>query len=269
MIAIGFLTALFFIQRESKRAGIDPEVIGNAAFWSLLIGIAGTRLLHIIMFPQYYSWTDPIGWIAIWRGGLVFQGGPPAVLIFLYFYLKKHGIQFTKVADISAPFLALGHGIGRVGCFLNGCCYGKETSGILGVSFRRFPFSAATPPTGSPPFLDQYQRGELAPHALWSHPVYPTQLFSTAGLILICVLLLLIRRKWHPFDGFMLPIYFVFYGVFRFIVEFYRGDHNPTHFGTLSDQQILCIVFVVFGFALFFAMKHYLAKPAAEKARSA
>ena len=89
MIAIGFLTSLFFIQRDAKKVGIDPLIFSNMAYIALPLGIVGTRLAHIIMFPQNYSWNDPLGWVAVWEGGLVFQGGPPVGLIFIYYYLKK------------------------------------------------------------------------------------------------------------------------------------------------------------------------------------
>lgn len=255
MIAIGFLTALYFIQRECKRANIDPEVIGNAAFWSLLLGIAGTRVLHIIMFPQFYSWSNPIGWFAIWEGGLVFQGGPPPVLIFLFFYFRHHKINFWKVADIAAPYLALGHGIGRIGCFLNGCCYGQITESPLGVAFRRIPGDLNLPAEGSAPFLDQLSRGLVSAESHWSLPVHPTQLYESAGLIGLCLVMLAIRRKWHPFDGFMLFVYFALYGVLRFIIEFFRGDHNPTRLGIVSDQQVFSLLFALLGVVFFFYMK--------------
>ena len=73
MIAVGFLTALFFAQRDAVKRGLPPKVFADMAFILLPLGIAGTRLAHIIMFPEYYSWDDPIGWTAIWRGGPVFR----------------------------------------------------------------------------------------------------------------------------------------------------------------------------------------------------
>lgn len=251
MIAIGFLAALYFIQRECRKADIDPDVIGNAAMYSLILGIAGTRVLHIIMFPEYYSWSRPLGWFAIWEGGLVFQGGPPPVLLFLYFYFKKHKISFWKVIDIAAPYLALGHGIGRIGCFLNGCCYGKRTDAALGVAFRRIPGDPSVEPNGSPPYLDQLREGLIDSHAHWSLPVHPTQLYESAGLILLCFLMLAIRKAWRPFDGFMLAVYFVTYGLLRFTIEFFRGDDNPTRIAGLSDQQVFSLSFALLGVAFF------------------
>jgi len=260
MIALGFLAALFFIKRDAARSGIDVAVVTDMTFWGLLIGIAGTRLLHIIMFPDYYSWRDPVGWIALWRGGLVFQGGPPLVAVFCYFYLRHYKQPIWKTADIIFPYVALGHAFGRMGCFLKGCCYGARTDLPWGVRFPRVPADLSVYPTDSPAFLDHarsYPEVSISSD-LWSLPVHPTQLYSVVALIALCLVLLLLRKKWHPFYGFTMPVYFVFYSTYRFFVEFVRADHNPNHFGdSFSDQQVFCLVTIVVGILMFFVMKKY------------
>lgn len=244
MIALGFLTALFLAQRDAKKRGIDANVIADTAFWALLMGLAGTRVLHIAMYPQDYSWHDPVGWVAIWRGGLVFQGGPPAAILFCYYYLRTKQVDPWKVADLAFPYLALGHAMGRIGCFLNGCCYGTRTSLPWGCSF----------PPGSPAHQEQY--GSLAAMTSdWSFRVHPTQLYEAMALVGICLLLLFLRRKWHPFDGFTMPVYFILYSTWRFFVEFIRGDRNPVHFAPLTDQQVLCLAFIALGIGLFLALR--------------
>jgi phosphatidylglycerol:prolipoprotein diacylglycerol transferase len=256
MIAIGFLTALFFIQREAKRVGLDPAVFGDAAFPALFLGLAATRVLHIVMFPEFYSITDPIGWIAVWRGGLVFQGGPPVVIAYLYFYFKKRKVDFWKACDIVFPYVPLGHGIGRIGCFLKGCCYGAPTTVPWGIPARRVPWDITQPPTGSDAYLGHLRRFEAVTlHEHWSLPIHPTQLYSTLGLLTICGLLLFLRRYWNPFFGFLMPSYLVAYGAYRFIIEEYRGDHNPVRLLNLSDQQIIGIIVAGFGIALFFYLR--------------
>lgn len=89
----------------------------------------------------------------------------------------------------------------------------------------------------------------------WSHAVHPTQLYSFLGLVGICVLLLVLRKRWNPYAGFTLPLYFFLYSLFRFGVEFFRGDHNPVHFLALTDQQLFAIFFAVGGLLLFFIFK--------------
>jgi phosphatidylglycerol:prolipoprotein diacylglycerol transferase len=252
MIAIGFLSGVYFMQRDAAKRGIDPRLIGDLAFWSLLLGVAGTRVLHIILFPEAYSWSDPVGWIAIWNGGLVFQGALPPVVLYGWYYVRKHKLGFWSTADMVMPYVALGHAFGRIGCFLNGCCYGHRTDLPWGIPFRRVPWDLSQTPVGSPPYLDHCARYSELSFAKdhWSYPVHPTQLYSALGLALICLLLLAIRKRCHPFDGLLLPLYFIFYGVGRFFIEFLRGDHNPTHFGGLSDQQMFCVAFALTGLTM-------------------
>lgn len=260
MIAIGFLVSLHLMRRDAQKAGIDPRVISDLAFGSLILGIIATRVLHIILYPSAYSMRDWVGWFAIWRGGLVFQGAVPVVILYCWYRLRKHGVSFWLTADAVMPYVPVGHAFGRLGCFLNGCCYGKRTDVPWGIPFRRVPWDLAEPPIGSPAYLDHCQRySELsftADH--WSYPVHPTQLYSAAALFGLCLLMLALRKKWHPFPGFLLPAYLFLYGVKRFIVEFFRGDHNPTHFGArLSDQQVFCLIFMAIGAFLFLVVWAY------------
>ena len=260
MIAIGFLVSLHFMRRDAEKAGIDPQRITDLAFGSLILGLIATRVMHIIEYPSAYSWNDPVGWIAIWRGGLVFQGAVPAVVLYAWYKLRKWKISFWLTADAIMPYVPLGHAFGRLGCFLNGCCYGQRSDMPWAMPFRRVPWDLSKPPTGSPAYLDHCQRyAELSFNVNhWSYPVHPTQLYSAALLFGICLLMLALRKKWHPFRGFLLPAYFVLYGVKRFTVEAFRGDHNPTHFGArLSDQQVICLIFILFGAVLFFVVGRY------------
>jgi len=258
MMALGFLTALYFVQRDAKKANIDANVIADLGFWALLIGLAGSRLLHIIMFHDEYSWSDPIGWIAVWRGGLVFQGGPPPAILFTYWYLKRKNIDFWSTIDIAFPYLALGHAFGRIGCFLNGCCYGKPTTMPWAVRFPRVPFDVTKEATGSPAYLDHLnQSSKLSLNDQWSLPIHPTQLYEFLALLCICLLLLTLRKKWHPFAGFTMPVYFILYGLWRFFNESLRGDHNPTRLFSFTDQQVFSLVFALLSVALFFVLKHF------------
>ena len=258
MIAIGFLTALHFIQKECAKQNISAEVMNTAAFWSLLLGIAGTRALHIFMFPSEYSWSDPIGWIAIWRGGLVFQGGPPVAAMFLFVFLRKHGVSFLKVIDIAGVYLPLAHAIGRMGCFFKGCCYGKLTTVPWGLSFPRWPKDISQTPTDSPAYLDQLREGLIQATDTHALAVHPTQFYEAAFLVGICISLYFIRKKWHLFDGIVLPAYLALYGVARFIVEFYRGDNNPTVFnGLISEQQAFSLLSLPIAVILFIVLYLY------------
>lgn len=241
MIALGFITVLYFMQRDAKRCGVDPNAISDTAFWVLIIGVAATRLTHIVMYPQYYSWSDPIGWINVTNGGLVFQGAIPAALIFCYWSLRRRGISFWVAADIAMPYVPIAQAFGRGGCFLKGCCHGARADDL--------PWAVCFPP-GSPAYhTHQEQYADFPADALWSYPVHPTQIYSI--LLLLCLsAALLYARKRRPFIGFTLPLYFILYGVCRFIVEIFRGDGNPTQefLGVeLSSQQVICLIMMAIG----------------------
>lgn len=254
MIAIAFVTALALSIQGGKRYNISAEFFNNIAFWGLIVGIAGTRVLHIAMFPHNYSWSDPIGWIAIWRGGLVFQGAVPPVLLFIYLYCRKHGVSFRNFCDVLIPIVPLGHAIGRLGCFLNGCCYGRVSESALAVRFPRIPEDLSVSPQGSPAYLDHLRQSLIDVGDLWSLPVHPSQLYSFGALLALSALVWLVARR-RPFPGVALPAYFVGYGILRFILEFFRGDHNPAHFGAaLSDQQVFSLLFVLTGVVIGYFM---------------
>ncbi|MBN2311077.1 MAG: prolipoprotein diacylglyceryl transferase [Candidatus Hydrogenedentes bacterium] len=259
MMATGFLVALYVMRRNALRAGLDPDVIADAAFWTLLIGLAGTRVLHIIMHPEYYSLGDPLGWIAVWRGGLVFQGAFPVGMLFLYFYLRKKGLPYWRTLDIASPAMAICHSIGRIGCFLNGCCFGMRTDLPWGIPFRRVPWDTSLPVEGSPAFqLHCVQYGLSAAKDHWSFPVHPTQLYSSLALFFIFLLLMYLLKKHHLFDGFVMCTYVAVYSIFRFFNEFLRGDQNPSHFSEhLSDQQFFCILSVVIAGAFLVMLWRY------------
>lgn len=263
MIAIGFLLAMYCVQRDAAKLGIKPEFVSNTAFWCLILGIFGTRLLHIIMFPESYSWRDPIGWIAIWRGGLVFQGALPLPFLFCWWYLKKHNIRLLFASDLTMPYIPLAHALGRVGCFLNGCCYGQRTDLPWGLRFPRVPWDFSQPATGSPVYLDHCQRfTELSMSTdHWSFPVHPTQLYSVFMLLAICIALLVLRKKCRPVEGLVLPYYLILYGIGRFLVEFVRGDHNPMVLGLISSQQLFALLSALFGVALIFCLLRWGRKP--------
>ena len=242
LIAVGFITSLFFMRRDAVKASIDPDFVSDTAFWVLLLGLAGTRVLHIIMYRHEYSWQDPIGWLAVWRGGLVFQGALPPAIAYCFYVLQKKHINPWRFADVVCPYIPLGHAFGRLGCFCYGCCYGKRTDSLLGIPFRRVPFDLTIPAEGSPAFLDHAQRYGLPADAQWSYPVHPTQLYEVVLLLAILTVLLLARSRWLPFSGFTLPAYLGLYGTGRFLIEFVRGDHNPRYLGVLSGQQLFCLI---------------------------
>lgn len=125
MLALAFFVGIYLTQRRADKEGIDKNKILDLGFYLLLSGILGARLFFIVINWQDYK-ENPLDILKVWEGGLVFYGGFILAFTVALYYLKKEKISFLKMLDIIAPSLALGISIGRIGCFLNGCCYAKN-----------------------------------------------------------------------------------------------------------------------------------------------
>jgi phosphatidylglycerol:prolipoprotein diacylglycerol transferase len=217
MIAIGILVGLFLAWRQAAREGIDPNKIIDITFYLLVSALIGSRLLFVLMNFQEYA-ADPIKIFKIWEGGLVFYGGLiPAVAVGIW-YIKRLGLPLWQVTDIFAPSVAIGHAFGRIGCFLAGCCYGKPSTLPWAVTF--------TDPRS------------LAPLGI---PLHPTQLYSSLGLFAIFAVLIWLRKR-KAFQGEIFWSYALMYSVFRFFIEFLRGDPRGSVLGgLLSTTQAIGI----------------------------
>jgi len=248
MQAIAFFTAILIAVRMAKREGIDPNIVFDLAIWVLVSVVIGARIWYVIEHFSEYS-ENPFDVLKIWEGGLVFYGGFIGALIGGSLFLRTRKLRFTKIGDIMAPSLAIGIAIGRIGCFLNGCCYGR-ISQSCGISFpgKEFP----------PPYADQLRQGLIQPGATHSLPVIPTQLYSTLdNLVIFAILIFLSRRK--PFQGFLIWLFFGLYGIHRFIIDFFRyyeGAARALKIMTLSQAMSLCVI-VVSGIALLFLYREH------------
>lgn len=226
MIGIGFLLALYLSARRAKKEGIDPDRILDMGVYILFAAIIGSRLLYVLTNLSAFT-NNPWEAFAIWKGGLVFYGGVLGAVPVGIWYVRKHGLPVWKTADIVAPYLALGHAFGRLGCFFAGCCYGAPCSSAFGITYTD-PHS-------------------LAPLGV---PFYPTQLMESGGELLIFAALIFMRRH-KKFDGQLFWSYLLFYSVLRFGIEFFRGDAiRGLYFGgVISTSQIIAIgMFVLSGF---------------------
>lgn len=154
----------------------------------------------------------------IWKGGLAFYGGLLLAIPVSIIFMIKNKMPVLKTADLIAPYLALGHSIGRIGCFFNGCCFGKPVVyKFLGVTY---PFDTI--------------------------PRYPTQLYAVFCLLLIFVILRVMQNK-PRFSGFIFSMYLILYSTQRFFIDFLRGD-NPTFSFGLTISQIISLF--IFGIAM-------------------
>lgn len=215
MLVLAFMVSSTLAKFQAKRQEhINPDLIFNLSFFVFISGIIGARLLYIIENINYYI-KNPIEIIMLQHGGLSWFGGLIFGILFSIIYLNKKNLSLYKFLDLIVPFVALGQAIGRIGCLLNGCCFGKVSK--FGLYFDV--------------------------HKL---VLIPTQMYSSLALIFIFVILRFLQNRPHR-EGEVFFIYLLLYSVKRFFIEFWRADHEAILFG-LTLFQIISIV--IFCFAL-------------------
>jgi phosphatidylglycerol:prolipoprotein diacylglycerol transferase len=205
MVALGFLVGLWTASRRGLRERVAAETIVDLGPWLIVGTIVGARTLYVISYWHEFFEGKPITDVfMVWKGGLVYYGGLVGASLACILYVRLKKLPLWKVADVLAPSVALGYVFGRIGCLLNGCCYGRACNLPWAIRF----------PEGNP----------LSPP---TYPVHPTQVYeSLLNLGLYAVLAWLFRRK--KFDGQVFGIYLVSYAVLRSFVEMFRGDY-PEH----------------------------------------
>lgn len=259
MLVIGFLCAMWLAKKLAIRCRLDPEVFANAALLGLFAGVLGARLSHIIENIGQYTRSDRSAWdnlrdaMSIASGGLTYYGGFllafPTLVI--YGWIKKVPIRLGM--DIIAPCLMIGLAFGRVGCFLNGCCYGAECDQPFAVVF----------PKGSYAFVDQWARAEDANDAAslvelkqsgHSRPVHAAQLYSAFTAFLLAGFLVAYFTVPHP-PGRVFAVMMILEGAARYVLEMLRVEPSVTRlFGQpMTLSMVLGIIMAGTGVALWIA----------------
>jgi phosphatidylglycerol:prolipoprotein diacylglycerol transferase len=226
MAALGFLAGVGIAMLNRKYAKMTTDQLNTLCFFSILIGIAGARLFYVVQYWHQFRGHLP-DVVRIDKGGLVYYGGFLLVLAFIYLYCRKNKLSVLRVMDVCAPGLALGHAFGRVGCFLNGCCFGKPGGGAFGSLY----------PAGSEAFM---KYGHVALH--------PVQLYEAVMNLALFPLLFLLTRK--EGKGISTATYLILYGLIRFTDEFFRGDHSAPFMLGMTRAQVIGLVLIPIGAAL-------------------
>jgi phosphatidylglycerol:prolipoprotein diacylglycerol transferase len=229
LVASGVLLGLWISVRNSEKQGINPEYAWNLGIYVVLAGIIGSKVLYIINEWHTLGHINEIFSFSTLQAGGVFSGGLLAGLAVAIWYIRRHNIPALTACDAFSPGLALGHAIGRLGCFAAGCCFGKETHHFWGVTFTdQLANSISGTPLGK--------------------PLQPTQLFEAAvELANFFVLTWMLKRK--RFDGQVFGAFLILYGTARFFLEFLRGDPGRGEIipGVLSGTQLIAIFLVLGG----------------------
>ncbi|MBI4950977.1 MAG: prolipoprotein diacylglyceryl transferase [Myxococcales bacterium] len=265
MLLVGFCFATAIAVVHARRMGLNPDVIVDLALASLLLGVIGGRLMHVVADGHFWDYvhacTDPsqvdwkisearcateqgqwdaaagvchpatadcFAWAKFWQGGLAYYGGLIAAALGAVWLLRRDRFPFWKAADITSVAIAVGLAFGRMGCLLAGCCFGRASDGPLALSF----------PAGSPASEAQHLAGHLERSELPSLGVHPTQIYESAmclGIAAVCMLIVAPRKR---YDGQVFVAFLSLYAVGRFLIEYLRDDERGALLG-LSSSQLL------------------------------
>ena len=247
-MALGFFTAWHVLAYLCKRIGRPFDPLGNLVISLMISGVVGSRIAYVIEHWKTEFAANPLSVIRVDQGGLMFYGGfiLACAVFIIWCLLKKE--KPLAIADLLGVVVPLGHAFGRIGCFFYGCCYGKQSTCDLAVSF----------PRASPAWYEQMNCGQIAASARESIPVLPTQLFEAAANLLLFAALFLFYRK---FARGTTALYLVGYAVIRFGMEYLRGDPRAV-VGPFSISQTISLVLFSIGAILLVRLFRQAKSPA-------
>ncbi|MDR2772750.1 MAG: prolipoprotein diacylglyceryl transferase [Elusimicrobiota bacterium] len=226
-VALGFAAGMFYVSFQAKKK--SPQIISqddlfSLLFYTIIAAVVGARALFVIAeYPEMII-NNPLEMFAIWEGGLVFYGGFIGSILCAFFYIKKKKLNVAKVFDLFAPAVALGHFLGRIGCFMAGCCNGKPTDMPWAIVFN------------NPDSLSLIK----------GIPVHPVELYESFTNLILFIVLHNYNKKNHK-DGLAIAAYLLAYSIYRFIFEFFRGDYRGEPILGLSTSQFISIFVFIAG----------------------
>ena len=241
MLAIGFLAGIFLIARRAAKAGENPDRIYDLAVWIVVSSLFGSRLYYVLthygefrapegvsfavrVFIELRNMFWPVGADGqVGLSGLIYYGGLIAATAAVILYLALHRLNVPKYLDIFAPIIPVGEVFTRIGCFLNGCCFGHPTDSPFGVTFPEWSAAGAMYP---------------------GMAVHPTQLYSSFAALLIMGILLFAER-YKRFEGFNAALFFFLYGIDRFVLDYFRYYESGMKIAGLSQNQILSVAIIL------------------------
>lgn len=230
MLCVALVVGIIRTTRAAKCTVIKGEQVWDIAIYGLLAGLLFAHLTSLILDLPYYS-RHLSEIVSLWSGvfspsgglrGLSFHGGLVGAILAGIFYTRRKGINFWVMADLCAPALALGYGIARIGCFLNGCCAGTPTHLLWGIRFHLGPTSSDL-----------------------TSPSHPTQLYASIAGVLMYFVLVMVERRRH-FAGQVFVVYLALYSFYRFFIEFLRkGVSAEVAFLGFTEAQVVSILLLL------------------------
>jgi phosphatidylglycerol:prolipoprotein diacylglycerol transferase len=221
LLAAAYLLGLQFALVRARARGLDPNRVMDLGIWIIVSALVGAKLLLLVIEFDKFG-TNPTELFNLLRSGGVFYGGLILAVVVALWYIRRIGLPLWTTCDVFAPGIALGHVVGRLGCFFAGCCYGKPTDVSWAITFTN-PFAAAN--VGTP----------------LNVPLHPTQLYEAGAEVLILIFLLATERKGRYFPGRTFWSYMFLYALTRYVIEIYRGDPRGIVLG-MSTSQFISVV---------------------------
>lgn len=237
LLAAAYLIGLWMAVRRARAAGLDGDRVLDLGIWVIIAALVGAKaLLFIVDFEHFTSsWAD---FTQLLRSGGVFYGGLIGATVTCIYQLRKHNLAVWPAGDLFAPGIALGYMVGRLGCLMAGCCYGKPTQVAWAITFTD---PAAAINVGTP----------------LNVPLHPTQLYESLAGLAIFLVLMVTERRGRQFAGRSFWLFVLLYAVSRFIIEFYRGDERGFVFTMVSTSQAISLALA----PLSLFMLWYLSRP--------
>ncbi|HUK33650.1 MAG TPA: prolipoprotein diacylglyceryl transferase [Vicinamibacterales bacterium] len=247
LLAAAYLLGLQLALTRAKARGLDSTRVMDLGIYIIISALVGAKLL--LLFTDFQTFkNNPAELFNLLREGGVFYGGLIVAVVVALWYIRRVGLPLWTTCDVFAPGIALGHVIGRFGCFFAGCCFGRPTNVPWAVTFRD-PFAAAN--VGTP----------------LNVPLHPTQLYEAGAELLILVFLLTTEKSGRKFAGRTFWLYMLLYAISRYIIEFYRGDERGT-VGPFSTSQFISLLLAPLAVVMLIYLGRLSSGPAHEGARS-
>jgi phosphatidylglycerol:prolipoprotein diacylglycerol transferase len=262
LIAVGLALGIALGAREARRRGLDVGRVLDFAFWGTVAGLVGSRVAYGLVNAGEFArvctrgdggarglWdvlSDCTRVVHVWEGGLVYYGGVVAAGIVAFVFARRERWSFWVLGDVFAPGVAVGHALGRLGCFAAGCCFGKPTAptALWGAAF----------PKDSVAFEQLDGVGALPPGSSFTPPLHPTQVYEAGGELVLFAVLLALRPRLRARPGALVLTYLAAYAVLRFVVELFRGDFARRYVAELATPRLADLLGVPRGEPLLFSV---------------
>ncbi len=247
LLAAAYLLGLQFALVRAKARKLEPARVMDLGIYIIISALIGAKLLLLVTDFQTFK-SNPAELFNLVREGGVFYGGLIVAVAVALFYIHKVGLPLWTTCDVFAPGIALGHVIGRFGCFFAGCCFGKPTNVPWAITFTN-PFANAN--VGTP----------------LNVPLHPTQLYEAGAEFLILMFLLATEKSGRKFAGRTFWLYMLLYAISRYIIEFSRGDERGA-VGPFSTSQFISLILAPLAVIMLVYLGRFSGGPAREGARS-